>query len=93
MVRAVIDTIEPHTHTLKLACKILVHEPQVMLGKIPTRNPRLIRNDHQPEACSLQFPQSRPDIRIQPELFRTRGIVARVDQRAIAVEKYSRLLH
>src|SRR5438874_11369483 len=87
MMRAIIDRIKHHALRRQFSREEAMHTLKILLGKVAPRYASLIRDDHQREAPALQSRQSRRYILIETQLLWSGGIVSRIDQGSVAVEK------
>jgi hypothetical protein len=68
------------------------HNLQVGFGEVAPRYAGLIRNHHQPQSCLLENAQRGAYTFVEMQVLRPRRIVARMNQRSVAVEKESLML-
>src|SRR5687768_10594099 len=64
-----------------------VHPVEVGLREEATSQTRLVGNEHQLEADALQAAKEGTKIRVEDQVLWARGVVARFDERPVAVEE------
>jgi hypothetical protein len=89
MVRAVVDSIEKDSGLRQFFRQVPVHVLQIVFGKVSTRNTRLVCHHYQSKTHLLEGFQSLTHTVIELKFLRARGVVTRMHQRSITVDKDS----